>query len=178
MIKRIFTIFLVLIISPLISFARQPDKGYRGFVDWDNMLTIDFGFLSGYGGDSRIISGLTTSHGYQFNNWLYVGGGTGFLYNFNWKKEGYNYDDPRMIIPIFAEGRLDAKWGKFTPYLSTQLGVNVAKHGGIYFSPILGYRFNWGRKTAINLGLGVTLIGLDYYEWPLAKFTVRLGFEF
>ena len=77
MIKRIFTIFLVIIVCSLTSPARQPEKGYRGFVDWDNMLSIDFGFIFGYGGDSRIISGFTTSHGYQFNNWLYVGGGTG-----------------------------------------------------------------------------------------------------
>ena len=100
------------------------------------------------------------------------------MYNLNWKKGMANNGDPRMVIPIFAEGRLDATWGKFTPYFSARLGANVAKHGGVYFSPTVGYRFNWDRKTAINLGAGVTLVGHDEYEWPSTKFTIRLGFEF
>ena len=178
MFKRIFTVILVVIVCSFTSLARQPEKGYRGFVDWDNMLSISFAFISGDGGESRVITGFTTSHGYQFNNWLYVGGGAGFVYNLNWKKGMVNYGDPHMVIPIFAEGRLDAKWGKFTPFLSVQLGANIAKHGGVYFSPMLGYRFNWGRKTAINLGIGATLVGHDNYEWPSTKFTARLGFEF
>ena len=178
MIKRIIIVFLVVIVCPLTLLAKQPERGYRGFVDWDNLLSISFAFISGDGGESRVITGFTTSHGYQFNNWLFVGGGTGFLYNLNWKKGMVNYGDPRMVIPIFAEGRLDAKWGKFTPYFSVQLGGNIAKHGGVYFSPMVGYRFNWGRKTAINLGLGATLVGHNDSEWPSTKFTARLGFEF
>ena len=133
MVKRIFSTILVLTVCFFTSQARQPQKGYRGFADWDNMLSISFAFIAGDGGESRVITGFTTSHGYQFNNWLYVGGGTGFMYDLNWKKGMVNYGDPRMVIPIFAEGRLDAKWGKFTPYFSARLGGNVASHGGVYF---------------------------------------------
>ncbi len=129
---------------------------------------------------------------------MYVGGGAGFVYNLSWKTHGYHYDDAQYIIPVFAEARFDAKWRRFTPYFSIRLGANVNDHGGIYCAPVIGYRFNWGRKSAVNLGFGATIFGrrMSYYEHvphpdggitegPLvhdqgtfAKFTVRLGFEF
>ena len=122
------------------------------------------GFLVGGGGDSYVSTGFTTSHGYQFNSWLYVGGGTGFVYNLNWKPlwQTHKNDKSRYVIPLFAEVRLDAKWNRFTPYFSAQIGANVAERGGFYFSPMIGYRFNWGRRSAINIGLGATLYGNTY----------------
>lgn len=130
-------------------------RGYRSFIDSSNFLDINIGFIVGSPGDSHVSTGFTTSHGYPFNRWLYVGGGTGFVYNLNWKDPGLgNYNtNSRYVIPIFAEVRFDAKWHRFTPYLSTQIGGNVAERGGIYLSPTVGYRFNWVRKSAINFGL-------------------------
>lgn len=126
-----------------------------------------------------------------------MGGGAGYEYNLNWKKY-HHRDESRYVIPVFAEARLDARWNRFTPFFSVRLGANLAEHGGIYFSPTVGYRFNWGRKSAINFGLGVTLYGKwwsyqDYIESPdgghvlgpetsyrgtVTKFTVSLGYEF
>ena len=194
--KRVL-LCLVIALSALTASALQPQKGYRAFVDWNNFLDIDFGFLAGEPGDSKVFTGLTTSHGYQFNNWLYVGGGSGFMYNLGWKN--YNrYSDRRFVIPVFAEARLDAKWYRFTPYFSLQVGANVANHGGEYISPIIGYRFNWGKNCGINFGLGATVFGSQYeyhehlmqpgggidfgplktYRGTYVKFTARLGFEF
>lgn len=86
------------------------------------------------------------------------------------------------------------------PYLSVRLGANLSDHGGIYFSPMVGYRFNWGRKTALNFGLGITLFGRrmptyshipspDYpdsyipvesghYQGHFVKFTASLSLDF
>lgn len=195
--RKILSVVLIALCSTSIS-ALQPLKGYRGFVDSDNFLGINPGFLTGDGGPSTIYTGFTTSHGYQFNPWLYVGGGAGFVYNLSWKTHGYHYDDAQYIIPVFAEARFDAKWRRFTPYFSIQLGANVNDHGGIYCTPVIGYRFNWGRKSAVNLGFGATIFGrrmsyyehvphpdggitegpLVHYQGTFAKFTVRLGFEF
>ena len=180
--------------------ATQPVKGYRGFFDWNNYLKFILDICCG-DFESEVYTGFTTSHGYQFNNWLYVGGGTGFMCNLEWKKFNYpQYEGTRFVIPVFAEGRLDGKWGKFTPYFSVQLGANLTHHVGAYFSPLIGYRFNWGRKIAINLGLGMTLFqtrrnrqtflpGEEHDPWAnkgpiihtrpnFVKFTVRIGFEF
>lgn len=182
------------------AWAVQPERGYRGFIDSNNFLDLNIGFLVGSSGDSYVSTGFTTSHGYQFNDWLYVGGGTGFVYNLNWKDlEATHYNDKsRYVIPIFAEVRLDARWNRFTPYFSAQIGGNVAERGGLYLSPTVGYRFNWGRKSAINFGLGATVYGntqsyLEHVSLPdgghtyvtkksysgnVVTFTARLGFEF
>lgn len=205
--KKTLIIILTAVLLPLTVFAIQPQRGYRGFVDWSNTATLDLGFLSADnepGDETEIFTGISTSHGYQFNDWLYVGGGIGFEYNLSRKEYGHPLMDNtgttklRCIVPIFAEGRLDAKWGRFTPYFSARIGANVANHGGIYFSPMVGYRFNWGRRSAINLGLGMTLFGYRYYypshillpeggiiNGPLThyqasdvRFSLRLGYEF
>lgn len=119
-------------------------------------------------------------------------------YNLDWKSYGNNDGEPRFVIPLYAEGRLDAKWGRLTPFLSMRLGANLADYSGVYFSPTIGYRFNWGRKTAINLGFGATVIGrrytyhehimlpeggiilgdLAHYQGHAVKFTARLGLDF
>lgn len=196
--KRFITL-LLLWWGAASMFARQPERGYRGFVDWSNYLDLDLGFMGGNPGSSRVFTGFTTSHGYQFNGWVYVGAGAGMHVNLDWKE--YKSDgEPRFIVPVFAESRLDARWGRFTPYMSVQLGVNLADHGGIYFSPMFGYRFNWGRRTAINFGLGLTLFGRrmlyyshipspdfpdsyipvesGHYQGHFVKFTARLGIDF
>lgn len=195
--KRLLTLLYMAIIV-LSATALQPQRGYRGFIDSDNFLGINPGFLTGDGGESTIYTGFTTSHGYQFNNWLYAGAGAGFVYNLSWNKYSYHHDDGRWVIPVFTEVRMDASWGRFTPYFSAQLGANAGDHGGIYFSPMVGYRFNWGRKSAINFGLGATIYSkkIWYYDPILqpdggfingprvnyhgtfVKFTARLGFEF
>ena len=195
--KRLLLI-ITLSLATICTYALQPQRGYRAFIDWNNYLNLNIGFIAGEPGDSKVFTGFTTSHGYQFNSWLYVGGGAGFQYNLDWKKYGNNDGDCRFIIPVFAEARLDTRWHRFTPYFSLQLGANLADHGGIYCSPTVGYRFNWGRKSAINFGLGASIYGRrhsypghivlpgggiterpeTHYQGTDVKFTARLGFEF
>lgn len=80
-------------------YAVQPTQGYRGFVDSSNYLDLNFGFLVGDGGSSRIYTGGSSTHGYQFNNWLFVGGGVGFEYNLDWKSDRNNDGEHRYVIP-------------------------------------------------------------------------------
>ena len=53
-----------------------------------------------------------------------------------------------------------------------RLGYQFGQGGGIYFSPAVGYRFNWGRKVGINLGLGMTLAA---YKREIYDITVVPG---
>lgn len=198
--KKLIILLFATILTSVNASALQPQKGYRGFFDANMTVVPNIGFIAGNPGDSEVFLGFTTSHGYQFNRWLYVGGGVGLEHNLNWHDNHHNHaTDTRMLIPIFAEARADAKWGRFTPFLSLRLGANAADHGGIYFSPTVGYRFNWGRRSAINLALGMTLFGrrITYPEYifapdgglvptgnsysytgHFAKVAVRIGFEF
>lgn len=86
--KKLLLLIAAMAVLPFTASALQPQRGYRGFVDWSNSAKFDMGFLSienEPGDDTEIFTGISTSHGYQFNNWLYVGGGVGFEYNLDGK---------------------------------------------------------------------------------------------
>lgn len=159
------TAFLALAILAAVpaTEGRQPGRGYRGFVEWSsNVRSETFGVLDIHGnlGTERqgtFYTGLTTSHGYQIDPTFFIGAGIGM--------ERCGKMD-NWIVPIFVQGRADLRFGKFTPFGDIRLGANLAEGTGFYFSPSVGYRFNWGRKTGINLGVGLTLAGYkaEHYE--------------
>ncbi len=102
------------------------------------------------------------------------------------------------IAPVFVQGRADFLFGRFTPFGDLRLGYNIAEGGGLYISPTVGYRFNWGRKTGVNLGVGMSVAGYtaEHYEGSMTGpdsyeiqyvgkehhtrvyFTFRLGIDF
>lgn len=156
MMKRVF-IFLIAIAAVVeLAQARQPQRGYRGFVEWSNDLRTqkrigtDMAGNQLTGRECLYYTGLTTSHGYQINPLFFVGIGVGLERSVN---------DAHFIAPIFAHGRIDLKFGKFTPFGDIRLGANLSDGVSVYFSPTIGYRFNWGRKLGINLGAGLSLAG-------------------
>lgn len=154
--KRILSLFAIAAIS-LSAFALQPQRGYRGFIDWDNNLDR----YQWVGSNEKFIemyTGVSTSHGYQFNPNFYLGAGVAVQYNKKFKE---------WILPVFMQVRTDQKFGKFTPFGDIRIGYSLTDGGGIYFSPMIGYRFNWGRKMGINVGVGLTLIGVKYTSGDL-----------
>lgn len=156
--KRILIITSLLLIA-LFASARQPQRGYRGFFDWSNSVRSDKFW---YSEDDRVSTtshywGFSTSHGYQINPIFFVGAGLAM--------EKCS-DLGNWIAPVFVQGRADFKFGNYTPFGDLRLGVNMAEGAGVYFSPTVGYRFNWGRKMGVNLGLGLTLGGYkaEHYD--------------
>ena len=151
--KTIIFILAALFISTN-AFARQPQKGYRGFIDWTNDIRSESD------GELRATwwyTGLSTSHGYQWNPWLFTGAGIDLQ---------YHPGTGSGIAAVFFQGRTDLKFGKFTPFGDMRLGYSCTDGGGVYFSPNIGYRFNWGRKMGVNIGAGITVISgkTDLYE--------------
>lgn len=171
--------------------ARDPQTGYRGFVDWDNSIgALDhFGYASGtWKHDTNWFIGVSTTDGYQLNENVFLGGGILF---------SASAPGGHLNIPLYAAVRYDCRFEKFTPFGDVRLGYNMADGGGIYFSPTVGYRLSLGAKTNLNFGVGLTVRG--YTEettvvealdpgWPLeyvenhhkanAMFTFRIGFDF
>ena len=188
--------------------ARQPERGYRGFVDWTNRLSHHT-YANSYEDETYSWSanhyspGISTSHGYQFNTWLFAGAGIDYSLE---DSGGYYYYAPKhhynlhnYFLSVFGEVRTDLQFGKFTPFADIRLGKNATSNGTVYFSPSIGYRFNWGRKVGINVGLGYTLDtyryenhilgqtpeGLtifvptgEYFNRNLSSFTFRVGLDF
>lgn len=182
--KRTFIVIFIIISAAFGSLAHQPERGYRGFLDWSNSLRSEKWIER----HTATYIGASTSHGYQCNPWLYAGAG------FDWEHNSYSGTN---IFAAFAEGRTDLKFGKFTPFGDVRLGFSMTDGGGVYFSPTIGYRFNWGRKVGINFGVGLTVKGekLDVYDltydngfWNGTKigthrraetfFSFRIGFDF
>lgn len=158
----IFTLAIILI-CPIME-ARQPKRGYRGFLEWSSSVRSE-GFIDVLDTDDNLktlrencfYTGFTTSHGYQINPLFFVGAGLGME---RCGKIG------NWIAPVFVQGRVDLKFGKFTPFGDLRLGANLAEGAGVYFSPTIGYRFNWGHKMGVNLGAGLSLAGykIEIYE--------------
>ena len=161
--KRTIILILATITLCQVAEARQPGRGYRGFLEWSSSLRSEnFGYLDMNGNllinrENTFYTGFSTSHGYQINPLFFIGAGLGM-------ERCGSLDN--WVAPIFIEGRIDLKFGKFTPYGDLRLGANVAEGAGVYFSPTIGYRFNWGRKMGVNLGVGLTLAGyrVEHYE--------------
>ena len=192
--KKILFI-LTMILATATAGARQPGKGYRGFLDWSSSVRSDrFGFINIDGSfetyrDNTFYTGFSTSHGYQINPIFFVGAGLGMERCGEWDS---------WIAPVFMQGRADFLFGKFTPFGDLRIGYNVANGGGVYVSPTVGYRFNWARKMGVNLGLGMSIAGYtsevyegtqtapDSYEiqyvgkkhGSLVFFTFRVGIDF
>ena len=185
-----FSILFFLVITVLSVQARQPEQGYRGFVEWSNNVSS---YTTPIGKFTDYFTGGSTSHGYQINPWIYGGAGIVFEYC---KNTG------EYIFAPFADVRSDLKFGKFTPFVDARIGYNftqygdgliiTSKNGGVYFSPKVGYRINWGRKVGVNIGVGLTLVGYkNRYNWDSTTgtflgvkngcdsyFSFSLGFDF
>ena len=149
--KRILLLFAIAAVS-LGAFALQPQRGYRGFVDWDNSIKRVEDFSGAY--YTEYFTGVSTSHGYQFNPNFFLGAGI--------SAQIYNKYYTEWILPAFIHIRTDQKFGVFTPFGDMRIGYSLTDGGGIYFSPMVGYRFNWGRKLGINVGLGLTVKQITY----------------
>lgn len=59
--------------------AKEPTRGYRGFVDMNAEAL--FKKKSYYGSHDIVfsVSGVTTTHGFQFNDHFFAGGGSGII---------------------------------------------------------------------------------------------------
>lgn len=179
--KKLVSIVLSLMVACTAIYAKEPHKGYRGFVELDATIgkAIFDDHLGGDKEESGLFLGLSTSHGYQIDNHSFVGAGVMVSTAF-----------PPMMLPVFAEYRYDARFGKFTPYADFRLGYSFVDGGSLYLSPTVGYRVSCGRKANFNVGLGYTLCGeSDKYllpggkEWVkdhklFSRFSLRIGFDF
>ena len=174
--KKYF-LLTILIAAAVSAFGREPEKGYRGFVDLDLLAGNAYHNDDTSGFDKRdglTMFGISTTHGYQFNSHLFAGAGIMYAGGF-----GTN------LLPVFADVRYDAKWNRFTPFGDLRIGYDITNES-LYFSPNVGYRFNWGRKVNLNVGLGLTIKGYKRSDILIGgnriaydpMFNLRVGIDF
>lgn len=153
-------------------------KGYRGFVD--------IGGAVGVGDYGDGVFAVSTSHGYQFNPYIFVGAGIGVDYHFDYET---------MFLPIFADLRGYFIDGRITPFVGIKIGYSPVDGTGLYFNPSVGASFGISRKLALNISIGYNLqraemyniyynysyyTGYSYYysDETIGAITFKVGFEF
>lgn len=152
--------------------------GYRGFAD--------MGYTVGIGEWKAGRIEVTTSHGYQFTPYLFMGGGTGIHY--------YCTDGAEeTVVPLFVDFRANFIKGKIVPFARIKAGYSFDTSEsfeglGFYIAPSAGVKFMVSDNFAINFSLGYTSQLVDsyyedyYYEYSstenLGGITFKTGFEF
>ena len=150
--------------------ARNTLKGYKGF--------IDFGYIADLSDYDANKVEISTSHGYQFNNYFYLGGGVAADF----------YTDADLIaVPIFVDFRANFINKKVTPFADIKTGYSVGDVEGLYVSTGIGVRFSLKGKKALNLKLEYNYQQYDYYysgyyisydTADLEGLGFKVGFEF
>lgn len=148
-------------------------RGYNGF--------IESGFTVGSENSFDIIS---TAHGYQFNNHIFLGGGIA-IHDYVGVGE---YDDNYFAIPVFVNFRANFLDKQITPFADARLGYSSGDIRGAYGSIGLGVRFGLGRSNkAMSLMISATAQDYDYYDLyysgidgddTLYGVSFKFGFEF
>ena len=116
--------------------AKNTLRGYKGFVD--------FGYVGDVSDYNASKVGVTTSHGYQFNNYLFLGGGVGL---------DYFTELESVSVPMFANFRANFINKKVTPFADLKAGYSVGDVQGAMVTLGVGVRFSISEKKAINLKL-------------------------
>lgn len=163
--------------SSAVYYEKQHEIGYRGFVD--------FGYTIGTGDHGTDNLQLTTSHGYQFNPYLFLGFGTGVHY--------YLEGADAAIIPVFTDIRGNFMTGTIVPFIGFKFGYSINtkddfKGLGIHFSPTAGVKLMVTPTTALNFTLGYSYqkANIFYYsggyyyktKGDIGGFSLKIGVEF
>lgn len=141
------------------SFAQNVSGGcYRGFVDG--------GYTIGVGDYKFGRFEINTSHGYQINPFLFIGGGFGLHFMPKYNTDGMDIPldqrESKVDIPIFANLRANFSKGKITPFIDGKAGTYVTNNGGLYLNISAGCRFAVNKKQAVNVSVGYTTEKLEF----------------
>ena len=158
---------------------KHSQKGYKASFEIGYTHGIDEGI-----GRAAVF----TTHGYQFNPYLFVGGGVGVNRFLSEKAWG---------VPVFAKVRVDMFNKSISPFIDAKVGYSITNVNGFYFSPSLGCRFDNSNDFSITISFGYELqmsdyeVGNFYYIDDIGTIyliknkkkncggiTLRLGFEF
>lgn len=122
-------------------------RGYRAYFDAGMMFGESYGW------------NFTTSHGYQFNPYFYVGVGASL--DIDWFE--------CVALPVFVNARVNFIRTRVTPFLDIKGGYSITSETGGYFSPSVGVSVALAPKFCINASVGYNMQmyndeGYGYYN--------------
>lgn len=116
-------------------------RGYMGFVEEGTVTDFD-----------AFRGAVHTTHGFQINPHIFVGGGAGIL---------FPYSGDGIAVPVYADFRYTIMNKKVTPYIEAKSGYSFADFEGFYASPSVGVDIAFTEKFGLYVGLA--------YEFYSAK---------
>ena len=191
-------ILFLMALMPMLANAQYIKKGYHGFVD--------AGYCAYISQIAPSAIEITTSHGYQFNPYIFLGAGLGFDYS-NYCEWGdvsgkpYNKREAKVDIPVFFNAHANFTKTKFSPFIDAKAGAYVNNEGGVYLNGAIGCRYAIRDNMGISLSVGykmrkVTVDQLEiksgnkynaynysyYYsdrpDQPVDGVVIKVGFDF
>lgn len=143
-------LFLLMFMS-ITSQAQSLQKGYRGIVDAGYCY-----YISQFAPSTIEI---ITSHGYQFNPYIFLGAGVGFDFTgeYNWgdiSGRPYNKRDAKVDIPFFFNARANLTKTRISPFVDGRIGAYVNNDNYIYATLALGCRYALNETVGISFKAG------------------------
>ena len=143
------------------------ERGYKGFVD------LGYTFGIGDWGIDRLE--LSTSYGYQFNPYIFVGAGVA---------ANYYFDAECFGLPIFVHVRGNIFDNKISPYIDFKIGYSPLEDvKGMYMVPSVGCKIK-----SFNVSIGYVMQKVEYYYYDSYYFiegsencgglSLKVGYEF
>ena len=162
--------------------ARNTMRGYHGFVELGMGVTMHN--FDGFASDSKSQGfgiDILTSHGFQFNNFFFLGGGAGIT----------ECTETNIMVPIFANMRINILNRRISPVIDIKGGYAVGDHDGAYISANIGVRIGLKKrvKSAMYVMAEMSYIGdsdqvgfieesLNNKDLQCERFMLRVGYEF
>ncbi len=161
--RRILFTFTLLATAFLGARAQYASDGYIDSHDEDWLHRGYRGNVCIGGGPQFVHHGSTfinayTSHGFQFNEWAYVGGGIGVdhISNYETSTSFILFANPVLNLPLDS---------RFSPFVDLQIGGKFDDDSGLYFSASAGCRYAVNGSWGINFSIGVTLHTNQYWDY-------------
>lgn len=152
----------------------QVNPQYKGYVDFSGGILFPGGAADGETGESI---GLSTSHGVQLFNSLFLGMGvdlTGSVYAREYRSGKYSYDT-ELEWGFLGSAFFDVRYNflkdkKVTPFVGTRIGGGYQSYEEeplVYFSPSAGVSFNFTQKFGLDVFLSYKLYStsVESDEW-------------
>lgn len=146
---------------------RSTLRGYNCFVDMGPSFDIDGKTSDWFNSDFLSVS---TTHGYQFNDFFFLGGGIAF---------GVCPEFDMFQMPIFAECRVNFLDRRVTPYFLCRIGSSFVDPHNVsaYEAFLLGLRISLTEKTALFFSAGIE-VNLETDDCDAGGYSFRIGYEF
>ena len=117
-------------------------------------------------------------NGYRISPYVFLGLGTGL---------NYYYDKADLVIPCFADFRVNRVYKTVTPYAALDVGCSFdvtidydVSDIGILLSPAVGAFVKISDKAAMNVGIGfeIQTMDINYYYSDHSFFNLRESFSY